>query len=68
MTGCIVEQQTLEGARRNHGDVSRLEVFHVPADFQFAPNVAYRVDTGSERLVEHYKWQPERLRPKPTTG
>jgi hypothetical protein len=58
------EQQTLEGARRNHGDVSRLRVFHAPTDFRFAPNVAYRVDTKSSRLVEHYKWPPERARPK----
>ena len=30
------EHQTLEGARRNHGDVSLLRVFHAPADFRFA--------------------------------
>ena len=58
------EHQTLEGARRNHGDVSLLRVFHVPTDFRFAPNVAYRIDTRSGRLVEHYKWPPERPRPK----
>jgi hypothetical protein len=59
------ERETLEGARRNHGDVSRLRVFHVPADFRFASNVAYRFDTKAGRLVEHYKWPPERRRPKP---
>ncbi len=53
------EQQTLEGARRNHGDVSLLRVLHVPTDFRFVPNVAYRVDTKSERLVEHDKRPPE---------
>jgi hypothetical protein len=56
------EQQTLEGARRNHGDVSRLRVFHVATDFRFLPNVAYRIDKKSDRLVEHYKWPPERPR------
>lgn len=60
------ERETLEGARRNHGDVSRLRVFHVPADFLFASNVAYRVDTKAGRLVERYKWPPERRRPKLT--
>jgi hypothetical protein len=54
------ERETLEGARRNHGDVSRLRVFHVPADFRFAPNVAYRFDTKARRLVKHHKWPPER--------
>jgi hypothetical protein len=58
------EHQTLEGARRNHGDVSRLRVLHAPTDFRFAPNVAYRVDARSRRLIEHYKWPPERPRPK----
>src|SRR5687767_14092258 len=58
------EQQTLEGARRNHGDVSLLRVFHAPADFRFAPNVAYRIDTKSERLVEYYKSPPERPGPE----
>ena len=30
------ERETLEGARRNHGDlVSRLQVFHAPATFRF---------------------------------
>ncbi len=57
------ERETLEGARRNHGDTSRFRVLHVPSDFRFAPNVAYRVDTTSEQLVEHYKWPPERPRP-----
>jgi hypothetical protein len=34
--------------------------------FRFAPNVAYRIDTkAGGRLVEHYKWPPERRRPKP---
>jgi len=59
------ERETLEGARRNHGDVSHLRVFHVPTDFRFASNVAYRIDTRAGRLVEHYKWPPERRRPKP---
>ena len=38
------ERETLEGARRNHGDLSRLRVLHAPAAFRLAPNVAYRVD------------------------
>ena len=62
------EQQTLEGARRNHGDVSLLRVFHAPADFRFLPNVAYRIDTKAGRLVEHFKWPPERPRPKAAPG
>lgn len=59
------EQQTLEGARRNHGDVSRLRVFHAPTGFQLARNVAYRVDAKAGRLVEHHKWPPERPVGKP---
>jgi hypothetical protein len=56
------ERETLDGARRNHGDrVSRLKVLHVPATFRFAPNVAYRVDTKASRLVE----LPGTQRPKP---
>ncbi len=62
------ERETLLGARRNHGDVSRLRVFHLPADFRFAPNVAYRIDTKAGRLVEHYKWPPKRRRPQAGTG
>ena len=54
------EHETLDGARRNHGDVSQFRVFHAPAGFRFAPNVAYRIDAKSGRLVEHYKWPPER--------
>lgn len=48
------ERETLEGARRHHGDtvVSRLQVFHAPATFRFVPNVIYRVDTKVGRLVE----------------
>lgn len=57
------ERETLEGARRNHGDVSHCRILHVPADFRFDRNVAYRVDTKAERLVEHRKWPPERPRP-----
>ena len=56
------EHETLEGARRNHGDVSHLRILHVPPDFHFAPNVAYRFDTKSGGLVEHYKWPRERPR------
>jgi len=56
------ERETLEGARRNHGDVTRFRVFHAPADFRFALNVAYRVDVAANRMVEHYSWPPERLR------
>jgi hypothetical protein len=59
------ERETLEGARRNHGDVSHLRVFHVPPDFRFASNVVYRVDTKAGSLVEHYKWPPERRHPNP---
>src|SRR5438128_12153796 len=58
------EYQTLEGARRNHGDVSLLRVFHAPPDVRFARNVAYRIDTKSGRLIEQYKWPPERPRPQ----
>src|SRR5262245_49353712 len=55
------ERETLDGARRNHGElVSRLKVLHAPATFQFNPNVAYRVDTKAGRLVEYL-----RARPKP---
>jgi hypothetical protein len=56
------ERETLEGARRNHGDVSRLRVLHAPAEFRFAPAVAYRVDVKAGRLVERVKI--ERPRPK----
>src|SRR5258706_5791891 len=62
------EHETLEGARRNHGDVSRLLVLHIAADFSFAPNVAYRVDTKSGGLVEHHKWPPGRPRRKDGTA
>ncbi len=56
------ERETLEGARRNHGDsVSRLRVLHAPATFRFVPNVAYRVDTKAGRLVE----LPATPHPKP---
>jgi hypothetical protein len=54
------ERETLEGARRNHGDiVSRLRVLHAPATFRFNPNVAYRVDTKAGRLVEHVRPRPK---------
>ena len=56
------EHQTLEGARRNHGDVSRHRIFHAPTEFRFTPNVGYRVDARTGRLVEHRKWPPERPR------
>lgn len=48
------ERETLEGARRNHGEqvVSRLQVFHAPPSFRFVPNAVYRVDTKASRLVE----------------
>jgi len=46
------ERETLDGARRIHGDISKLRAFHAPSDFRFAPNVGYRVDTKSNRLVE----------------
>ena len=58
------EHDTLEGARRNHGDVSQLKVLHVPADYRFTPHVVYRVDVKAGRLVEHHKWPPERRRRK----
>jgi hypothetical protein len=35
---------------------------HVPTGFRFAPNVGYRVDTKSGRVVEHHKWPRERRR------
>lgn len=60
------ERETLEGARRNHGDVvSRLRVFHAPASFRFVPNVAYRVDTKAGRLVERFRRPPDGPRRKP---
>jgi hypothetical protein len=59
------ERETLEGARRNHGDLSRLRVLHAPADFRFAPNVAYRVDVKGGRLVEREKVPHERPPRKP---
>ena len=59
------ERETLEGARRNHGDLSRLRVLHAPADFRFAPNVAYRVDVKGGRLVERDKVPHERPPRKP---
>ena len=50
------ERETLEGARRNHGNiVSRLRVLHAPATFRLAPNVAYRVDVKAGQLVEHVR-------------
>ena len=57
------QQQTLEGARRNHGDVSKLRVLHAPTNFRFTPNAAYRVDVKAGRLVEHARWTPENARP-----
>jgi hypothetical protein len=35
------EEQTLEGARRNHGDVSKLRVLHAPTNFRFITNAAF---------------------------
>jgi hypothetical protein len=60
------EQQTLEGARRNHGDLSKLRVLHAPTNFRFTPNAAYRVDIKSGRLVEHARWTPEQPQRAPT--
>ena len=59
------ERETLDGARRIHGDVSKLRAFHVPSDFRFAPNVAYRVDSKSNRLVERPTAPLGRTRRKP---
>jgi len=59
------ERETLEGARRNHGDVSLLRVLHAPADFRFASNVAYRVDVRTGRLVERGRVPHERRRRRP---
>jgi hypothetical protein len=47
------ERETLDGARRNHGDVSKFKTLHVPSSFRFAPNAKYRVDVKSGGLVEH---------------
>jgi len=59
------ERETLEGARRNHGDaVSHLRVLHAPADFRLAPNAAYRVDVKAGRLVERPTVLHERPRQK----
>ena len=53
------ERETLEGARRNHGNIaSRLRVLHAPATFRLAPNVAYRVDVKAGQLVEHVRPMP----------
>lgn len=62
------ERETLDGARRIHGDVSTLRTFHVPSDFRFTPNVAYRVDTKSNRLVERPTVPFGRPRPKSPTS
>jgi len=58
------ERETLDGARRNHGDVSHLRVLHAPSAFRFAPAVAYRVDVKAGRLVERDKVPHQRQRPK----
>ena len=58
------ERETLDGARRIHGDVAKLRPFHVPGDFRFAPNVAYRVDSKLNRLVERRTLTVERPRRK----
>ena len=58
------ERETLDGARRNHGDVSRFGVLHAPADFRFAPGAAYRVDVKAKRLVERDRAIPVRPRSK----
>jgi hypothetical protein len=65
------ERETLEGARRNHGEVSHLRVLHAPADFRFAPSVAYKVDVKAGRLVERRKVErprPKTARPKRKTA
>jgi hypothetical protein len=46
------ERETLEGARRNHGDISKLKALHVPGGFHFEPNTKYRVDVKSGAMVE----------------
>jgi hypothetical protein len=57
------ERETLDGARRNHGNVvSRLRVLHAPATFRLAPNVAYRVDVKAGQLVEHVRPTPMKKR------
>jgi hypothetical protein len=58
------ERETLEGARRNHGDVSSFRVLHAPADFRFVPAVTYRVDVKAGRLVERDKVPHQRQRRK----
>jgi len=58
------ERETLEGARRNHGDVSRLAVLHVPAEFRPAPGSVYRVDAKVGRLVAHVTSRQPGSRPK----
>ena len=60
------ERETLDGARRNHGDVSRLRVLHAPADFRFAPGAGYRVDLKAGRLIERDRVPHERQRQKTT--
>jgi hypothetical protein len=57
------ERETLDGAQRNHGDVSRFRALHVPSGFRFEPNTKYRVDTKSSALVEHLTFPVERKRP-----
>ena len=46
------ERETLEGAQRNHGDVSKFRTLHVPGGFRFAPNTKYRVDVRAGVLIE----------------
>lgn len=62
------ERETLDGARRIHGDISKLRTFHAPSDFRFAPNVAYRVDTKANRLVERPTAPPGKPRRKSPTA
>lgn len=47
------ERETLEGARRNHGEqVASLHVLHAPATLRFDPDATYRVDVKARRLVK----------------
>ena len=63
----VERDQTLDGARRIHGDISKLRTFHVPSDFRFAPNVAYRVDSKSNRLVERPESPPAKRKKSPSS-
>lgn len=58
------ERETLDGARRIHGDIAKFRTLHVPGDFTFVPDTAYRVDGKSNRLVARDTAAPGKPRRK----